>query len=160
MQMLRGNAAIANHSRNGRSLLLFAKPRAGLTFEGEIVYETHHYEEAPDGNRDMRQAIVFELRPIENVDEITGGNVEARIDDLAELRKAPTRQLSRHQRDALQNVSVFKRSRALPDYVVARAEGMRRPGAPFPAQTAFPLEPHSTPERWWTRNVCVARPAT
>jgi 5-methylcytosine-specific restriction protein A len=52
-----------------------------------MVYETHHWEQAQDRNRDMRQAIVFEVRPIENVEEATGREVAAaRTDDLAALR--------------------------------------------------------------------------
>jgi 5-methylcytosine-specific restriction enzyme A len=54
-----------------------------------MVYETHHCEQAQDRNRDMRQAIVFEVRPIENVEEATGREVAAaRIDDLAALRQS------------------------------------------------------------------------
>src|SRR5438128_777998 len=33
MAIIRGNAAIANHSADGKSLLLFRKSRDGLTFE-------------------------------------------------------------------------------------------------------------------------------
>jgi 5-methylcytosine-specific restriction protein A len=146
MQMLRGNAAIANHSRNGRSLLLFARSRTGLTFEGEMVYETHHYEPAPDRNHNTRQAIVFELRPIENVQEVAGEDLGAVINDLAALRRrayeaaepAPTRRAA--------NVSVFERSRALRDYVVTRAQGHCEGcgvEAPFLRANGIPyLEPH------------------
>jgi 5-methylcytosine-specific restriction enzyme A len=44
MQLVRGNRAIAEHSVLGKSLLL----SDGVRFEGEMVYEGHHVERAPD----------------------------------------------------------------------------------------------------------------
>ena len=40
MTMHKGNAAIANHSANGKSLLLFKTTKQGLRFEDEMVYES------------------------------------------------------------------------------------------------------------------------
>jgi 5-methylcytosine-specific restriction enzyme A len=48
MQLVRGNRAIAEHSASGKSLLLFRKSGDGVRFEGEMVYEGHHVERAPD----------------------------------------------------------------------------------------------------------------
>lgn len=86
MQMLRGNAAIARHSADGRSLLLFRKTPAGLRFEGEMVYENHHVERAPDRNQAMRNAIVFELRPLENVVETIEPQPPAPVQSLEDAR--------------------------------------------------------------------------
>ena len=61
MEMQRGNRAIAAHSTLGKSLLLFRKTAEGVRFEGEMVYETHHIERAPDRMGTERDAIVFEL---------------------------------------------------------------------------------------------------
>jgi 5-methylcytosine-specific restriction protein A len=145
MQMLRGNAAIANHSTNGRSLLLFRKGKMGLTFDGEYVYETHHYEPAPDREGNNRQAIVFELRPIENVDEelehqqpVTAPLRQLQDEAFEAANLAPGRRVVA--------MTVIERSRRVRDYVVARGvghcEGCGAP-APFlrPNRTPY-LEPH------------------
>ena len=63
MSLQKGNKAIATHSAEGKSLLLFRKSREGLVFEDEMVYETHRVERAPDSKGMKRDAIVFELRP-------------------------------------------------------------------------------------------------
>lgn len=78
MIMARGNAAIANHAARGKSLLLFRSTNGGLRFDGEWVYSARHHEEAPDTLGNRRQAIVFELVPIENL----------LIDDIDLVRKA------------------------------------------------------------------------
>ncbi len=54
MVLQRGNRAIAEHSVTGKSLLLFQKTQDGLRFEGEMVYDTHHIERAPDRMGSMR----------------------------------------------------------------------------------------------------------
>jgi 5-methylcytosine-specific restriction enzyme A len=43
MQLQRGNRAISEHSVLGKSLLLFRKTVDGVRFEGEMVYEGHHF---------------------------------------------------------------------------------------------------------------------
>src|SRR6516164_4868843 len=48
MVLQRGNLAIAGHAADGKSLLLFRKTAEGLRFLGEMVYEKHHIEKAPD----------------------------------------------------------------------------------------------------------------
>ena len=48
MVLQRGNLAIASHAAEGKSLLLFRKATEGLRFLGEMVYEKHHLEKAPD----------------------------------------------------------------------------------------------------------------
>ena len=70
MQIQRGNRALAEHSISGKSLLLFRKTDDGVRFEGEMVYEGHHVERAPDRTGAERNAIVFELRPLEAIAEI------------------------------------------------------------------------------------------
>ena len=69
----------------GKSLLLFRKTADGVRFEGEMVYEGHHVERAPDRTGVDRNAIVFELRPLEAIAEIVeaeGPPPGATLEDL------------------------------------------------------------------------------
>jgi 5-methylcytosine-specific restriction enzyme A len=47
MPLRAGNRAVAEHSADGKGLLLFRKTNEGLRFEGEMVCEAYHYENAP-----------------------------------------------------------------------------------------------------------------
>lgn len=146
MQMAKGNAAIANHSTFGKSLLLFRKMRAGLQFVDEMIYETHHVEQAPDREGAMRNAIVFELWPIETVRaEIPDQIVIADL-DLEDLRRRALEASQEAPGRAPRQTNVFERSATVRDYVVARArgvcEGCASP-APFLRSNGTPyLEPH------------------
>jgi 5-methylcytosine-specific restriction protein A len=146
MQIARGNAAITRHSIDGRSLLLFRKIAGGLRFEGEMIYEGHHTEQAPDRNKAMRNAVVFELRPLESVVEAieqqpttTAGGLETmRALAFAAANFTPQRRQA--------SASVVERSKIIRDYVNARALG-RCEGcgndAPFYRSDGSPyLEPH------------------
>ncbi|MCX8282457.1 HNH endonuclease [Phyllobacterium sp. 0TCS1.6C] len=149
MTLRAGNKAIANHSADGKSLLLFKKEKAGLRFEGELVYESHHIEQAPDREGNLRDAIVFELRPIENVAEVVeeeSPKTAAAEPDLAALRALAMAAANESPGKTQTTSSVFERSRHVRDYVVARAkghcEGCRAP-APFLRASGVPyLEPH------------------
>jgi 5-methylcytosine-specific restriction protein A len=148
MAMVRGNAAIANHSVNGRSLLLFRKLKQGLRFEDEMVYEAHHTEQAPDRKGAIRNAIVFELRPLESVDEVVDASLPDMGVDLATLRRRAYEAANPSPDRRGAAISVFDRSRHVRDYVLARAnghcEGCTRP-APFNRADGSPyldVEPH------------------
>ena len=67
MHLRADNRAIAEHSGQGKGLLLFRKTSDGLRFEGEMVCEGHHREAAPDRTGATRKAIVFELRSLDAV---------------------------------------------------------------------------------------------
>src|SRR5437763_14203331 len=69
MRLRAGNRAIAEHSAQGKGLLLFRKTSDGLRFESEMVCEGYHLEPAPDRTGAKRDAIVFELRALEAVVE-------------------------------------------------------------------------------------------
>lgn len=145
MVMKRGNARVANHSRDGASLLLFRKMPNGLRFEDEYVCEGHHIERAPDQAGEMRNAIVFELRPVSNIVEIVEGQAPADM-DFAELRRRAFAAANPVPGKAQSVSTVFERSRDVRDYVVARAkghcEGCSQP-APFLRANGIPyLEPH------------------
>ena len=144
MQMMKGNAAIASHSAKGKSLLLFRKMRTGLQFIDEMIYETHHVEQAPDREGTIRQAIVFELWPIDTVRDETPAS--AGTTDLEDLRRQALDASNETPGRTPRTTSVFERSAAVRDYVTARAgghcEGCRAP-APFLRLNGTPyLEPH------------------
>ncbi|MHC2797163.1 5-methylcytosine-specific restriction protein A [Mesorhizobium jarvisii] len=145
MQMVRGNAAIANHSTEGKSLLLFRRAPGGLVFDGEYVYERHHLEPAPDREGNERQAIVFELRPIENVDEAVERQDPAEA-PLARMRDAAFEAANLAPGRRVVEMTVVERSRRVRDYVVARGDGHCEgcnAQAPFRRPNGTPyLEPH------------------
>lgn len=144
MQLTRGNAAIVGHSFQGKSLLLFRKTRSGLQFVDEMIYETHHVEQAPDREGTMRQAIVFELWPIDTVRDETPAS--ANPTNIEELRRLALEASNETPGRTPRTTSVFERSAAVRDYVTARAdgrcEGCKAP-APFSRPDGTPyLEPH------------------
>ena len=148
MQLVRGNAAIAYHAQAGKSLLLFKKTGAGLRFVAEMVCEGFHVEHAPDRNGNDREAIVFELRPLEAIAEAVG-NMPPAKGSLGELRKRAFGAVAGSaQMPGTAKRTVYERSRDVRDYVLARANGhcegcsaaapfLRDDGAPY-------LEPHHT----------------
>jgi 5-methylcytosine-specific restriction enzyme A len=147
MQLQRGNRAIAEHSAEGKSLLLFRNTAAGLRFEGEMVYEGHHIERAPDRTGTDRNAIVFELRSLEAIEEVVeaeGPPPDASIDDLRQRALTAGAGPTQPSTQGVRNV--YQRSRDVRNYVLARAQGscegcaspapfLRRDGTPY-------LEPH------------------
>ena len=88
MLLQRGNLAIASHAADGKSLLLFRKTKDGLRFLAEMVYEKHHVERAPDRDGNQRNAIVFELRPLSAINEMSEEDVDNEpLKALGELRR-------------------------------------------------------------------------
>jgi 5-methylcytosine-specific restriction enzyme A len=67
MHMLRGNAAIRDHTKNGKELHLFEKVSNGrYRYAGEMAYLRHEIEErVVDTEGRTRTAIVFTLRSID-----------------------------------------------------------------------------------------------
>lgn len=137
MEMVRGNKHIRDHAENGRDLLLFSKTRDGLRFEGFYVCEGHHTEQTPDTEGNPRNATVFELRPLSALSEAAeADDVAPPAEPLAVLRRRVLRAAraapSREERTA----SVFERSKAVRDYVLARAQGQCEDcGKPAPFTT-------------------------
>jgi 5-methylcytosine-specific restriction protein A len=124
MEMQRGNRAIADHSTLGKSLLLFRKTNNGVRFEGEMVYENHHVERAPDRTGAERDAIVFELRALEAITEAVEAETQssgAALQDLRLRALAAASTVSQSSTQGLRNV--YQRSRDVRDYVLARANG-------------------------------------
>ena len=66
MQFKMGNKAIRDHSRNGKAIHLFKYVSTGLVmYLGQVICTGYHTRTSLDRNNDDRQAIVFELTPIE-----------------------------------------------------------------------------------------------
>jgi 5-methylcytosine-specific restriction protein A len=147
MQLQRGNRAIAEHSALGKSLLLFRNTPTGLRFEGEMVYEGHHIERAPDRNGTERNAIVFELRALEAVAETIETAGPPPDIALQELRQRALASAGAQPELSTQGTrNVYQRSRDVRNYVLARANGKCegcKASAPFLRTDGTPyLEPH------------------
>jgi 5-methylcytosine-specific restriction protein A len=148
MVLQRGNLAIASHAADGKSLLLFRKSAEGLRFLGEMAYEKHHIEKAPDREGNQRDAIVFELRPLSAIVETTEDASQTEppksLEELRALAKAAAAIVPPTKTASVRNI--YQRSRDVRNYVVARAAGncegckctapfFRKDGSPY-------LEPH------------------
>lgn len=147
MQLIRGNRAIAEHSAAGKSLLLFRKTPEGVRFEGEMVCEGYHAEEAPDREGNQRQAIVFDLRPLDALAEHAESEMIAADATLSELRTraiASSAVIAKTATTSTKNV--YERSRDVRRYVLARSKGKCEGcsvSAPFSRPDGSPyLEPH------------------
>lgn len=154
MSLQKGNKAVASHSAEGKSLLLFRKSREGLVFEDEMVYEIHHIERAPDSHGNERDAIVFELRPlsavIEPIEKIelakmpAGAQTKMGIDVLRVLAYAAAGTFPHSRVAGFRNV--YQRSEDVREYVLARSNGTCEgceSDAPFVRKDGSPyLEPH------------------
>ena len=147
-----GNIAIRDHTASGKDLLLFQTLGKGqVRFLGEFFYAGYEVELRPDTDGALRQAIVFNLVPLESLSEISTTEQQSDIppDDLKVLRAralaAAADQSSPQSRsEARQNC--YQRSAAVRDYVLARAKGdceaCGKP-APFKNNSGVPyLEPH------------------
>jgi 5-methylcytosine-specific restriction protein A len=147
-----GNVAIRDHVVAGEDLLLFETLGDGdVRFLGEFVCGGYDLELAPDGKGALRQAIVFNLVPAFELDDVAprpsaGGGTEAA--DLTTLRQQALAAVATPaQADrTVAKRNVYERSSQIRAYVLARANGhceaCGRP-APFVALNGVPyLEPH------------------
>ncbi|WP_370213456.1 HNH endonuclease [Roseovarius sp.] len=148
MAMVRGNRAVANHTADGKDLLLFRKAKEGLRFEGQYIVEGILERPAPDTEGNIRNAFVFELRPLDAVIEALDSAPIANISgEISELRKRALEAASTSPKVGQARLStVFERSKAVRDYILARANGKCEDcgePAPFltPSHTPF-LEVH------------------
>lgn len=148
MTLQRGNLAVASHAAEGKSLLLFRKTKNGLRFLGEMVYERHHIEKAPDREGNQRDAIVFELRPLSAIVETTEDAKEIEpqktLGELRALAKAAASIVPLTKAAGIRNI--YQRSRDVRNYILARAAGTCegcKAAAPFVRKDGSPyLEPH------------------
>src|SRR4051812_45302281 len=119
MQMRAGNRAIAEHSAQGKDLLLFRNADEGLRFAGEMVCEGYHTEQAPDRTGRQRNAIVFELRALDAISEAVEAepvSSQTSLDELRKLALAAAGQPTQPPSQAKRNV--YQRSRDVRLYVL------------------------------------------
>jgi 5-methylcytosine-specific restriction protein A len=156
MKFLRGNKRIRDHRKNGKELLLFKTKGKGkpVEFMGQFVCASWHEGRGPDVDGHDRSIIVFHLI---RADEITHFDDEKdnRADAIAqrsieELRRRAYQAGGEpsQQRTSESSREYYKRSKAVKDYVLARAHGVcelcGKP-APFTRRDGTPyLEPHHT----------------
>jgi 5-methylcytosine-specific restriction enzyme A len=158
MQLTKGNRAIVDHARDGRALHVFrslGKAR-GQQYVGEFAYANHSVRRGPDREGNERDVIVFHLVPVDQPPvEMSSERAEDTAPpsspaSLAEARKralaAFAAEVGQGGRDARR--TLYRRSDAVKDYVLLRAEGLcescREP-APFKRRDGTPyLEPHHT----------------
>lgn len=152
MEMLRGNAAIRDHAKNGKDLLLFQNLGHGrpVRFVGLFVCAGWSIQRQPDQDGQERNAIVFSLMPAQSILEALAEalpNAANSAASLAELR-ANAIAASTVTAQAPKNsvMSVFIRSKAIRDYALARANGSCErceSSAPFKTKRGLPfLEVH------------------
>lgn len=147
MEMVRGNKAIRDHAMLGKDLLLFESLGKGkdLNFLGSFICESWRWGQSPDRNDDMRKAIIFELRNLENIVEAVDDEQPVPAVDLAAMRDL-ARQAAGSREGKASTRTIYERSRHVRDYVLARANGYCEGcgcQAPFLRVNGQPyLEPH------------------
>lgn len=123
MVLARRNAVVAEHVQRGRDLLLFRTMPTGLRFEGPMICTGYHWEDAPDHDGRIRRALVFELHSLEAIEEATEEVPPPAQGDLAALRRRAFAAANHRPNRRETTVAVVERSRAVRDYVSARALG-------------------------------------
>jgi 5-methylcytosine-specific restriction enzyme A len=138
MRLRAGNRAIAEHSSQGKDLLLFRKTSDGLRFEGEMVCEGYQFERAADRTGTERDAIVFELRALEAVVEKLETEPVPPGVTLEELRQLALRANRRRHRHKANGTSTNGAGMSAITYWRAPRENVRDAVRPhhFCAQTA------------------------
>lgn len=149
MQFVRGNRAVRYHSDEGKELLLFEaqKQKGQYRFKGSFDYQGFELRDGPDREGQLRKIIIFHLsgQGSPNAEQETSStqkNIES-LRDTAYAAASPGLTSA-----ALAARMIYTRSRAVRDFVLARAAGIceccNQP-APFKRQDGSPyLEPHHT----------------
>lgn len=154
MQFLRGNAAIRDHDENGKELLLFEALGKGkpVQFLGRFACQSWDTFRGPDSHGDERECIRFHLVRLDGEagapipDDIPTATT-SRLEDLRQRAIAAAKpSQTKKWGEAL--ASYRARSRAVRDYVLARANGvceLTGQQAPFLTTSGAPyLEVHHT----------------
>lgn len=163
MVMASGNAAIADHAREGRALHVFRTTGKGkpCIYLGEFCYGSHAIERGPDLNGKERDVIVFRLLPVSTTLEVESAGLPLSPEDDPEDIPLPSASLDELRRKAVEAIServcakdpkearrvIYERSNLVKAYVLTRAAGcceLCEEEAPFLRKnTATPyLEPH------------------
>jgi 5-methylcytosine-specific restriction enzyme A len=151
MQMIRGNKAIRDHKPSKQELHLFESLKdRRVRYIGQAEYITHHTEERPDMQSDIRKAIVFELG-IEGVEENQSGKAPPEfiqvdpkslwtrnmdeLKSIAEQKSTASTSIQERRR------IIYLRSEAVKIYALRRANGTCegcRLAAPFKKKNGKP----------------------
>ena len=155
MKMAKGNLAIRDHEKNNKEILLFESEETGyVRFVGKCEYITHHIEDRPDKNNEIRDAIVFHLN-------IKNENCEQKISEpnkdyettkkltkglsLKELRKLAIRTTPTTSKNKETTTQIQYRTKAIKLYAKKRANGLCEGcgiEAPFSTKKGPYLEVH------------------
>ncbi|WP_429170445.1 HNH endonuclease [Ensifer sp. LBL] len=144
------NLGLLQHSQASKSLLFFEEAKRQLKFLGEYVCEAYEWRRAPDANKQMRNAIVFRLRPLENIIEVLESphGIDRSLDGLTleQLRELAYQASQPTAPGRPRKTTVYERSRHVSTYVLRRAKGLCEydgEPAPFSRSNGEPyLEPH------------------
>ncbi|AYG59680.1 HNH endonuclease [Rhizobium jaguaris] len=143
------NRRLYEHSADGKSLLLFKEERRELRFLGEYVCEGYDERQAPGENKKMRKAIVFHLRPLENINEEVDTESAAEpgvSDEELEKRAFAAAKPQAGKSEGKGRANIYERSKDVRNWVLRRAKGKcEYDGAPAPFLRADGepyLEPH------------------
>lgn len=156
MVFKKGNTAIRDHALLGKDLLVFETFGKGkpVRFLGQFVCDGWSNEQQRDRKKNLRSAIVFDLVPIQAVEEgLPGDEGEAVGDDLfgtpatlADLQRRAHAAAKPSTVTGKSTRNVYRRSDDVRDYVLARAAGVCEAcsePAPFQTIQGTPyLEPH------------------
>lgn len=154
MEITKGNLAIKEHAKNNKQILLFESVDKGeVRLVGNCEYITHHIEQQPDKNGDLRNAIIFHLN-IEQADQNTVKEPEEDYKStkkptkgmsLKELRDIAIKSASKSTSKKQQISTIQARSKAIKLYAKKRAgatcEGCGE-NAPFNSKEGPYLEVH------------------
>jgi 5-methylcytosine-specific restriction protein A len=142
MQFVRGNAAIRDHTVDGKDLHLFSYVRKGFVqYLGQMVCIGFHYKDGPDAKGNTRRMIVFELAPLQEFVETERSSEELSVVQnqittlsLSDLRAKALAASVASRNPIERKQDFYYRSQAIRLYALKRAhgicEGCRQP-APF-----------------------------
>jgi 5-methylcytosine-specific restriction enzyme A len=157
MEFTRGNLAIREHAKTGRSIHVFRALPRGSEHEylGEFAYANHAFRMGRDKNGSERRVIVFNLVPVGLVADFEretslNEDKERVVISFEEARRRALAAFGGEEgssgRSALR--TIYRRSKAVSDYVLLRASGKCESCgamAPFKRKNGNPyLEPHHT----------------
>jgi 5-methylcytosine-specific restriction protein A len=149
MEFKGGNKAIRDHADDGKDIHLFRYTRkAFVEYVGQFVCTGSHDRRAPDVHGNDRRAVVFELVPLNEFQEIGSPDRQPEVTDLENLRARALAGSAQIREAVARLQAVRERSAAVREYVLARAAGVCegcRMAAPFVTAQGIPyLEPHHT----------------
>jgi len=156
MEFVRGNKAIRDHAKSGKSLKLFESLGKGSGYRhvGEFVCATFEYRRGLDRNGAERQTILFHLLPIGGFIEFEGSqSLNPSEDSLPSLRRRAyaAGQAATEATTSEAKRIVYERSQHVKRYVLHRSRGKCEAcgrNAPFRRKDGSSyLEPHHTRRR-------------